>query len=161
MRFRLLEKFLFSKLLLNPSEIPKAVMRAARMIEKRRGLVQVDELCRSLDISRKHLASLSKRYLGMTPKRYIRLSRFRAASELIATPEAGDFAQVAYLAGYVDQSHFINEPLVVMLSSEEPERFGNELEQHKIVHSFIRKPLTPEKFERITSLFYRKKRGNR
>ena len=56
------------------------------------------------------------------------------------------------------QSHLINEPLVVMLSSEEPERFGNELEQHKIVHSFIRKPSTPEKFERITSFFYMKKR---
>ena len=56
------------------------------------------------------------------------------------------------------QPNFINQPVVVMLSSEEPERFESELERHKIVHSFIRKPLTPEKFERITSLFSMKKR---
>lgn len=108
-RFQLLERFLASKLIYADRAIPGLMVQAAKVIEQRHGLVKVDDLCRGLNISRKHLSELSKRYLGMSPKRYMRLARYRAATDLLSEPGNHNFAQVAHETGFVDQSHFINE----------------------------------------------------
>lgn len=108
-RFQLLERFLVSKLIDVERVIPGSVVEASKIIEQRHGLVRVEDLCRTLNVSRKHLSELSKRYLGMSPKRYMRLARYRAAAELLSESKTHDFAQVAHESGFVDQSHFINE----------------------------------------------------
>lgn len=108
-RFQILEQFLASKFFHTVHALPGAVLQAAKVIDHRHGLVKVEDLCRTLNVSRKHLSELSKRYLGMSTKRYMRLARYRAAANLLSEPGGHDFAQVAHETGFVDQSHFINE----------------------------------------------------
>jgi AraC-like DNA-binding protein len=71
------------------------------------GQVSVEELARMSGVSRTHLTRTFREGVGVAPKLYGRLARFRAALRL-ATASA-PWAQVAAEVGYVDQSHMISE----------------------------------------------------
>ena len=55
--------------------------------------------------SRSHLVDRFRREVGLTPKRFARVARFRSAIDRMATG-AGSLAQVAAESGYADQPHF-------------------------------------------------------
>jgi AraC-like DNA-binding protein len=66
--------------------------------------------------SRRHLTARFRAQLGITPKAYGRVLRFRHAAELLSIPAPGrapSLAEVAVAAGYYDQSH-LNRDFVAM-----------------------------------------------
>ncbi len=73
------------------------------------GALAVSALADRLDLSRKHLNSLFKREIGLSPKRFARTLRFGAAVTRLSTPEGLSLAQVAADCGYADQSHFTRD----------------------------------------------------
>lgn len=80
----------------------------AALVQKRRGQVTVAELADSAGVSRQHLARIFREEVGLPPKLFCRLARFRAA--LACTRGAkDDGAGLAAELGYVDQSHMIAE----------------------------------------------------
>lgn len=87
----------------------KEALWAAREAARRGGDLRVAEICEALGVSRKHLGTLFKDTVGLAPKRFARLMRFRRA---IARLESGDrpgFSRLAVELGYSDQAHFIHE----------------------------------------------------
>ena len=73
------------------------------------GAARIEELCRSLGVSRKHLAQLFHAHVGLTPKVYGRMFRFRSAVDLVQKGRRPDWARVAMACGYYDQAHFNRE----------------------------------------------------
>lgn len=59
--------------------------------------------------SQKHLIDQFKKYVGLTPKYYHRITRFNDILQEIQQKESIKWSQVAYQCGYADQSHFIKE----------------------------------------------------
>jgi AraC-like DNA-binding protein len=68
----------------------------------------VEHITRSQGISRQYLARLFREHIGISPKLYVRLSRFRRAISLVAIGNR-DSADIAAQLGYADQSHMIAE----------------------------------------------------
>lgn len=82
---------------------------ALARITHSQGRARIDDLCSQLDVSRKHLATLFKATVGMTPKRFSRLIKFTATTDALKAPWRLNDSEVAYGLGYADQSHFIKE----------------------------------------------------
>jgi len=82
---------------------------AVGALEDSRGGARIEELCRSLGVSRKHLAALFRAHVGLTPKAYARMFRFRNAVDLVQKGRRLDWARVAMACGYYDQAHFNRE----------------------------------------------------
>jgi AraC-like DNA-binding protein len=70
------------------------------------GTVRVDELAREIGISRQHLARQFQQHVGVSPKTFARVMRFRRLVQTL--PKQGaDWADLAARSGYYDQSHLI------------------------------------------------------
>jgi AraC-like DNA-binding protein len=67
------------------------------------GAGRVDEIARELGISRQHLARQFQHHVGVSPKTFARVMRFR---RLLASRDR-DWAGAAARHGYYDQSHLI------------------------------------------------------
>lgn len=85
--------------------VDPAVAWAAARIDERAGGVPIARLRDETGFSKARLAAAFRDQVGVTPKRYARLVRFRHALGLIERG-AGSFAEVALAAGYYDQPHF-------------------------------------------------------
>lgn len=67
------------------------------------------DVAASAGYSHKHLISLFRRYVGLTPKRFQRIMRFSEILPHVVNKESVSWAQVSAECGYYDQSHFIRE----------------------------------------------------
>jgi AraC-like DNA-binding protein len=81
----------------------------AAFVHQSRGAVTVAELADSAGVSRQHLGRIFHEEVGMPPKLFCRLARFRAALACAARDGNDDGAGLAAELGYVDQSHMIAE----------------------------------------------------
>lgn len=70
------------------------------------GRAAVEHVAREIGVSRQHLARLFDLHVGLTPKMFARVVRFRRAIALGGTLP---WAEVAATLGYADQSHLIAE----------------------------------------------------
>lgn len=73
------------------------------------GRESVDALARSAGYSRKHVAHLFERQIGMGPKALARVLRFRKALGLLQGNHPPTWAALAHQCGYYDQAHLSNE----------------------------------------------------
>jgi AraC-like DNA-binding protein len=86
-----------------------AVGRAVARIEAAPERCRIAELSEMLGLSRRRFAQIFRADIGMTPKAYQRLQRFRRALVRIEDADAGGWAGFALERGYYDQAHLINE----------------------------------------------------
>lgn len=86
---------------------PGAV-RASREIIRSAGAVRIAELAGHLGISKQSLATQFKQNIGVTPKRFARIHRFRSALLRLRNREVR-LSHVAFTSGYCDQAHMTNE----------------------------------------------------
>lgn len=77
----------------------------ARTIERRAGIVRIGELTERTGWSSTRLTETFRAQVGVTPKRFARIVRFRRALDLVVRHE-GPLSEVALDAGYYDQPHF-------------------------------------------------------
>lgn len=72
--------------------------------------MSVETLADTLSVSRQHLALQFRQQVGITPKLFARICRFRRALALLRDPARdGDLAALAADCGYFDQSHLIRD----------------------------------------------------
>ena len=72
------------------------------------GNLRVDEICDELGVSRKHLNYLYKQAVGLSPKTFARLIRFRSVIDRLE--DLGEtWASIAVDQGYFDQAHLIRD----------------------------------------------------
>lgn len=110
-RMQILQDFLLLRLRKTP--LPAAsglALQAVALIDNARGDLRVEQLAAQLNVSRQHLALQFRQHVGISPKLFARISRFRAVNSALKTlPAQADWAQVALQYGYFDQSHLIHD----------------------------------------------------
>jgi len=74
------------------------------------GKMTVKELAIELRVSERSLHYLFEKSVGVSPKMYVRLTRFHHAfQQLSIMPQHDKLTQLAFDLGYFDQSHFIRD----------------------------------------------------
>lgn len=111
-RLALIERHLLSRLqsLALPSG-PSLIGAALAALDGSGGAVRIESLADRLGVSRQHLAAQFRTHVGLSPKMYARIRRFRRATEALRLdrPATVDWAQLALECGYFDQSHLIRD----------------------------------------------------
>lgn len=85
-------------------DVDRRVDAAIHIISRTAGTCDIERVARSVNVTRQHLARLFAHHVGVSPKMFARVMRFRRAMRLGATKP---WADVAADLGYSDQSHLI------------------------------------------------------
>lgn len=97
-----------------------SVRRALDLLRAGAHGTPVGEVCERLGLSNRHLIKQFRMTVGLTPKSYARIARFRRVIEACHGIEDVPWAAVAARFGYVDQSHLIREfRALAMVTPEE------------------------------------------
>ncbi len=107
-RVTLVESFLYKKLMAI-KEGEQLITRAIRKIWLEEGNISTSSLSRSVHIGERQLQRLFKSHLGISPKLYSRIIRFRSAYEQAQAGKNIAWTDVAYNLGYADQAHFVKD----------------------------------------------------
>jgi AraC-like DNA-binding protein len=86
-------------------------------VEYKKGIVTIDELTYTLNISRRSLDRLFKKYTAISANIYIRIIKIKYVREQLRTFKFETLTSVGYNNGYFDQSHFIKEFKTFMFKS--------------------------------------------
>jgi len=106
-RFALAEAFLTERTL-GPAR--PEIARLCAVMARSGGTVPIGALAADIGISRKHLADLCSRHLGVGPKTLARMVRFRRACAMASGARVpASWADVAAACGYADQPHLVRE----------------------------------------------------
>jgi AraC-like DNA-binding protein len=103
-RFDLVERAIMQRIGEHDDE-PLAAQAWGRLAASH-GALAIEDLARDLDCSRKHLAMLFRRHVGLPPKTMARIFRFERAMHGLAAGRFGSLAELASDCGYADQAHF-------------------------------------------------------
>ena len=107
-RIDLIEKFLvqeFSKLEGNHNYFSTSMLR----LRTRNSTFSNANLVDAFYRSERQIQRMFKEYIGINPKTYQRIMRFRNTWENVTKIRQADWAQMAYAMGYADQAHLIRD----------------------------------------------------
>ena len=104
-RIRLVENFLLRNTA--STQVDPAIQAAVALIAQTPTLSRVDELAQQIGLSQSALERRFRRMVGVSPRKYVSLVRFRKVLQLRTA--ASDLTTVAHAAGYYDQPHFIKD----------------------------------------------------
>jgi AraC-like DNA-binding protein len=107
-RFSLLEKALVAHLF-RPLERHNAVRFALDTFGRTESGLVIRDVARDAGLSQRRFIQLFAREVGMSPKLFCRVRRFRQALETVRHTAVPNWAQVAVDCGYYDQSHLIHD----------------------------------------------------
>jgi len=82
---------------------------AIQYIREATGLQSVDDVCGKVFVGKRQLQRAFQDYVGVSPKTYGRIVRFRGAYDFVHRYPQASWADVTYHFGYSDQSHFIRD----------------------------------------------------
>lgn len=102
-KIRVLELFLVSKIIACQ---PPLFVALINKIHASKGQCNVAQLASFFSISERTIHRLFNKLVGVNPKNYINLIRFRTVLQLASKPNT-DLLSNAFDVGYYDQSHFI------------------------------------------------------
>jgi len=103
-RVAMVQHYLGHKLSLK-KEDPQLVY-CLKQVQLSQGLIPLSSLTAATGLSQRHLSRKFQQHVGLSPKAYLRVSRFiRSLAHLKACPERS-LTEIAYASGYYDQSHF-------------------------------------------------------
>jgi AraC-like DNA-binding protein len=124
-RIKLIEKQLLQRLAERGADggagADALVRRALSALDASGGGLRIEDLAARMGVSRQHMAAQFSERVGLSPKLYARICRFRRTTSALKAAAAPDWAQLALDCGYFDQSHLIHE--FQEFSGSAPERF--------------------------------------
>lgn len=85
------------------------------------GMITVQELTEMVEMSERTLERYFKLHVGLSPKKYCRIIRHAYIFKVV-NEKPDNWAQVAYKAGYYDQTHFIKN--FQEFTGEDPSKYG-------------------------------------
>lgn len=97
-------KMFSKKLIVNPF-----VEYSVNMILRQPHQLSIKHLTERVGYSQKQLIRIFKEHVGLTPKAFLRITRFQRAISEIETNRFGDWTTIAHESGFYDQAHFIND----------------------------------------------------
>ena len=107
-RFAILERFLLERLHKARDRHP-AVQYAIDTIGDSEGAASVASIVERTGLSARRFIATFRDEVGLAPKVFCRLARFRRVIARIRQAESVDWADVALACGYFDQPHFIHD----------------------------------------------------
>ena len=107
-RFDLLEEALVAHLF-RPLERHYAVRFALNTFGRTDSSLTVRDVARDAGLSQRRFTQLFAREVGMSPKLFCRVRRFRRALETVRQNPVPNWAQLAVDCGYYDQAHLIHD----------------------------------------------------
>ena len=107
-RFNLLEKALMAHLL-RPLDRHYAVRFALHTFGRIDSGLAIHDVARDAGLSQRRFIQLFAREVGMSPKLFCRVLRFRQALETVRQTALPNWAQLAVDCGYYDQAHLIHD----------------------------------------------------
>lgn len=120
-RVRIAENCFLQLLAQQPVSVDHQRMRhAVEQIRSARALVSIDLLASDSCLSRKHFERKFLYHIGISPKQFLKIIRFQNAIHIKQTTGTS-LTELAYIAGYYDQSHLINE--TKELTGQTPKKF--------------------------------------
>jgi AraC-like DNA-binding protein len=115
-------------------EPKNSVFAGVDWIFKTRGTGTIQELSDVMAMSERQVERLFQKHIGLSPKFYCRIIRFNAIFHLFSQGEPG-WAELAYEAGFADQSHFIRN--FKAFTGEEPSVYG--FDEQSLANFFLKK----------------------
>ena len=107
-RIAIVESFLYKKLATGKSG-KNLLTEALRKIWKEEGNISTASLSKFVFIGERQLQRLFKNAVGISPKLYSRIVRFRSAYQQAQAGKLHGWTDVAYDLGYTDQAHFVKD----------------------------------------------------
>jgi AraC-like DNA-binding protein len=95
------------------AEAPSPRARLALAAAERLPTSPVSAVAAELGVSERHLRRAFRETVGMSPKAFVRVARFRRALRAARAAGRADWASIAGEAGYYDQAHLIAEFRVI------------------------------------------------
>lgn len=89
--------------------VPSIVSYMVTEIDGANGEIRIQDLAEKTGYTARHIGSMFRKHVGISPKLYIRTVRFQRCVRLMRSRRGVDFADLAEFLGYYDQAHFINE----------------------------------------------------
>ncbi|NYE63236.1 AraC-like DNA-binding protein [Duganella sp. 1224] len=123
-RLAVIERELLRRLRAGPAHPATSltlVRQALGALESGGGALRVEHLAAELGVSRQHLAAQFRQHVGLSPKLFARICRFRRATAALKSARSPDWPQLALDCGYFDQSHLIHD--FQEFAGSAPERF--------------------------------------
>lgn len=105
----LLEAWLLRRLALTAKTDVSGVAFACAQIQKDRGLVRIEELCRKVGMSTTTMGEQFREKVGFSPKAFSRIVRFNNINNFIGRNHSVNWQELVYTFGFFDQNHFIKE----------------------------------------------------
>ncbi len=98
-----------------------AMQQIIRRILAENGMITVQELTAIAGMSERTLERYFRLHVGLSPKKYCRIIRHAYIFKIV-NEKPDNWAQVAYKAGYYDQTHFIKN--FQEFTGEDPSKYG-------------------------------------
>lgn len=105
-KVKVVEGFLLKRFAQIPPHEYKILKEGVKIIKQYKGQIKAASLSDKLSITTKSLERKFSKYIGTTPKQFIKLIRFQ---EILSDLSYNNLTEHAYKNGYFDQSHFIHD----------------------------------------------------
>lgn len=102
------------------------IRNAVEIINKNKGLVEIEALAAESCLSRKQFERTFLDIIGATPKQFLKIVRFQHAIYQKSKHPDLNLTEIAYVCGYYDQAHMIND--FKTLSGFTPRQFFGDCE---------------------------------
>jgi AraC-like DNA-binding protein len=113
-------------------ELP--IQKAINVISETKGGITVEKLSEAMAVSERQVERLFQKFIGLSPKFYCRIIRFNAIFQLLSQRDPS-WAELAYEAGFADQSHFIRN--FKAFTGEGPSDYG--FDEKTLANFFLKK----------------------
>ncbi|MDX1939065.1 MAG: AraC family transcriptional regulator [Saprospiraceae bacterium] len=108
-KFALAEHYLLQRAKGHLEDIPPVIRFAIQCISQHPATIVISDMVQKIGYSHKHFLALFSKYVGLTPKQFLRLMRFQSIIYNLEQMNEIEWSRVAYESGYYDQAHFIND----------------------------------------------------
>ncbi|MFD2573911.1 helix-turn-helix domain-containing protein [Spirosoma soli] len=107
-KVQVLEAYLLRRLA-SAKPLNQGVQRAVELIRQQGGQIAIAELLQQLTLQQRTFERHFRQTTGMSPKQFMRITRFLAVRNAIADGTYQNWHDVLHQGGYYDQAHFIRE----------------------------------------------------
>lgn len=87
----------------------RQIQEAVRIFQEAQGKVSIQSICQHLSLSRCTLKKYFLQHIGLKPKKFARVTRFKSLLEQMVDGQFRSLTDLTYSHHYFDQSHMIRE----------------------------------------------------
>lgn len=106
-RVSLIQNYLFKELVNGRDDLQ--IAHCLSQVRLSGGMVPVGRLACDTGLSQRHLSRKFQKFVGLSPKEYLRVSRFILSLDHLKRYPVLSLTEVACKSGYYDQAHFIRD----------------------------------------------------